>query len=325
MNPYEILGVSQSATKEEIEKAYKKLARKYHPDKNIGDPEAEKKFKEIQSAYDLITKGTPNQDAGFDPFSFFFSQDIFTQRERRGQSLKIQCSLEFMESILGGTKTITLTEKEPCTSCKGSGGDQSSRIQCEACHGNGKTSYNHGNVHIMNSCRMCQGIGFVYYKKCKDCESGYKKLKREVQFDFPAGCEDGDNFVIHGAGEQVPDGKNGDLYVIVYVKPDKIFRRDHKNLIVEVPILPSVAYIGGEIEVPLIKGTKTIAVPPLSTTGSKITVKKEGINFVGDLIVELKIVSSDKDDEELKKLYSEILKLEESSEINKFKEEIAKR
>jgi molecular chaperone DnaJ len=311
---YKILGVSKNATQDEIRKAYRELAKKYHPDVNPGNKEAEEKFKEINEAYEVLsdpekrknydTMGdaffTPQSEGGFgytysgkDFFSDLFGSsfsDIFSnffgfeskdkKRAYKGENVEIELMISFEDAVKGCTKTIELKNDYPCTSCGGTGLDRSEQIQCSDCNGTGLKSIRKGNLFIQTQCNSCNGLGYKNIKKCLDCQGrGYKFETSTLTVRIPAGVDNGHRLKVPGKGKPGRNGgKPGDLYINILVAPHPYFVREGNDIYVNLPLSITEATLGTKVEVPLPDGTKiNLTVPPLTQNGKKLRVPGKGI------------------------------------------------
>jgi molecular chaperone DnaJ len=280
---YEVLGVERNATDEEVKRAYRKLAVKFHPDKNPDDPHAEEKFKELGEAYDVLID--PDKRAAYDrfghaafaqggagfgggvfpdPFEIFrevfsgggFGGGIFetffgggqrAEDQRRGSDLRYDMPIKLEEAAFGAEKEIELAKLATCDKCNGSGAEPGSRtITCSTCGGRGQVISSRGFFHISQTCPRCSGAGEVVEKPCQKCrgEGRIEKLSR-VKLKIPAGIKEGSRLRSLGNGEAgTRGGPPGDLYVVIHVKEHKIFQRDGDDLYCDVPIPFSVATLG---------------------------------------------------------------------------------
>jgi molecular chaperone DnaJ len=318
---YKVLGVPKTATQDEIKKAYRKLARKYHPDANKGDSDAEERFKEISEAHDVLSDeksrkeydearslfrgGRPGGQGGFgfDLGDIFGSQgtgqtgagerlgDIFgglfgggrgrqTQRPRRGADIESEVTLTFGQSLDGLTLPLRLTSEAACPTCRGTGAKTGTvpRV-CPHCEGTGQESRNAGGFAFSEPCRQCHGRGLVVDDPCPTCKgSGRAPSTRTIQARIPAGVADGQRIRLKGKGAPgESSGPAGDLYVLVHVRPHKVFKRSGDNLTVMVPVTFPEAALGAEIKVPVHRGQPvTLRVPPGTPNGRTFRVQGRG-------------------------------------------------
>jgi len=328
---YEVLGVQKSVEPEEIKKAYRKLAAKHHPDKNPGDKTAEEKFKELGEAYEVLSdpqkraaydqyghaafdrRSSPfARGGGFhDPFDIFrevfgggnIFDDLFggersdPTQPRRGDDLRYDMEITFEEAVHGCEKEISVTKPERCEACQGSGAEPGSRTKaCPACGGRGQIINSRGIFSIAQTCPHCQGAGRVIERPCPACR-GAGRLERSspIKLRIPAGVDTGARLRSLGNGEAgVRGGPQGDLYVVLHVKPHAIFQRDGDDLLCEVPVSFVQAALGTEIEVPAIEGKAAIKVPPGTQPGAMFRLKGRGVKNVqgyghGDLHVRINV------------------------------------
>lgn len=294
---YELLGVARNATEDEIRQAFRRQALKWHPDRNPGNPEAEKKFKEISQAYEVLSnpekrqrydalgeeglRGVPHTDFSqesiediFERFSSIFGgspfEDIFNvtgrrgrTRRARGPSLRVEVEVSLEEVATGVKKTIPYVCPRPCEECGGSGARKGSRpVTCTTCEGNGQVVRSHGFFAIRHPCPSCGGEGRVVKDRCRPCGgAGVKQAKREVEVRIPAGVEDGMQLRLPGEGEAVRGGDPGDLFVLVRIRRHPVFERDGKDLAVTLPIPYPLAALGGEASVPTLEGKASLKIP----------------------------------------------------------------
>ena len=329
---YSILGVSNDASTDELKKAYRKLAMKYHPDQNKDNPEAEEKFKEVSHAYDILKDEQRRAAydrygmAAFDPamggaaggghpggdFSGFggaFS-DIFEDMfgdfmgggGRRGNTMRgsdVQYTLEITleEAFKGKEAKIKIPLNDACDLCSGSGAEPgtSSNTVCSTCDGAGRVRQQQGFFTIERACPTCQGEGNIIKNPCKKCAgTGRIRKDKTLKVKIPEGVESGRRIRLTGEGEAgLRGGPNGDLYVLLHVKPHKLFKRDAANLYCRVPITVTRAALGGEIEVPTIEGKRaTVKVPAGTQTGQQFRIKGKGMTILrsdsrGDMYIEI--------------------------------------
>lgn len=311
---YETLGVARSASDDEIKKAYRKLAMKYHPDRNQGDAEAENKFKEVQKAYDILSdkekRAAYDQygHAGVDPNGMgggfgggfggfgggaqgFDFGDIFSQmfggaagggRQQNYQGADLQYSVEITleEAAKGIKKRITVPTYEECNVCHGSGAKPgTSASTCSTCHGSGTIHVRQAIFQMQQTCPTCHGTGKEIKEPCVKCRGeGRVKTSKTVEVNIPAGIDDGQRIRLSGEGEPGQRGAPaGDLYVVVHVKAHKTFERNGLDLHCELPISFAVAALGGEVEVPTLDGKVKLSIPKETQTGRRMRVKGKGI------------------------------------------------
>jgi molecular chaperone DnaJ len=307
---YKTLGVSKKASEDEIKKAYRKLARKYHPDRNPGDEEAEEKFKEVSAAYDVL--GDPEKRKEYDEggvfagfgsggqapfgtgpggFGGFDFGDIFGSvfsrggrgaqpQQVRGRDLETEVALTFDQAINGAQVSVTVPKSSRCTTCRGSGAKPgTSPTTCPRCEGRGVESQGQGLFSISQPCPRCGGAGQVIEDPCPTCGgSGLTQQSKRYKVNIPAGVRNGTRIRLAGKGEDGPrGGPPGDLYVTTRVKPSPVFKRlDDGNLEVAVPISIPEALRGGTIEVPTLAGTKKIKVAAGTKHGTLQRLRGEG-------------------------------------------------
>ncbi|MFQ6069695.1 MAG: molecular chaperone DnaJ [Candidatus Aminicenantales bacterium] len=313
---YEILGISRGASEEEIKKAYRRMALKYHPDRNPGDKEAEEKFKEAAEAYSVLIDSEKRsvydrfgheglRGEGFTGFSGFNSSifedfedilgsffgfsfgDIFGRGERRqryspqrGRDLGLEVEITLEEAAFGVDKEIKLNRVELCGTCNGSGMKPGTRKAiCPQCEGRGQVRYSQGFFTISRTCSYCQGQGEIISSPCRDCQgSGKVRAKRTVKVRIPAGIDDGYKLRIGGEGEAGdPHAPRGDLYVLIRVKKHKFFEREGNNLHCEIPISFSQAALGARVEVPTLEEPETIKITPGTQPGDVFRLKGRGL------------------------------------------------
>jgi molecular chaperone DnaJ len=303
---YKALGVDKKASADEIKKAYRKLARQYHPDRNPDDAKAEERFKEVQHAYDVLSDpdkrkqydrgglfgpfggGPQGAGQGFDSAAF---GDIFSNifgggaaprgrpRAERGRDVEAEVGLSFEQSLKGVQVPVTLTTSATCPTCSGTGAKPGTAPKvCPRCNGRGIESQGQGLFSISQPCSQCGGSGAVIEDPCATCSgSGQVRKDRRLKVNVPAGVRDGSRVRIAGKGEQGRNGgPDGDLYVITRVSPSPVFKRKGDDVEVEVPITIPEALRGADVEVPTLSGRKTLRVPPGTRHGTLQRLRGEG-------------------------------------------------
>jgi molecular chaperone DnaJ len=294
-DPYKALGISRSATPEEIKKSYRALARKHHPDNNPDDPKAEDKFKEIQGAYDILSD--PEKKQAFDRGGFNLPggqnvpfdmgnlsdmlQDFLSGRRGgggpsrpqavRGNDLETQARITFAQSINGTEVSLPIPSQDPCPDCRGTGGKPGSAMRpCPDCSGQGVVMQSDGFFNSQVPCPRCHGAGRVPKDACPTCRgTGKRPGGTTLRVKIPAGMKDGGRIRVTGKGDAgAGGGPHGDLYVVVHVTPSRIFHRKGDNLEVELPITVSEALLGGEVRVPTLDGNKTLRLAPGTRHGT---------------------------------------------------------
>ncbi|UVK77812.1 MAG: chaperone protein DnaJ [Sodalis sp. Fse] len=335
---YEILGVSKNADEREIKKAYKRLAMKFHPDRNPGNAEAETKFKNIKEAYEILIdaqkRATYDQygHAAFEQsgagggassadFSDIFGDvfgDIFgggrRQRASRGVDLRYNIELTLEEAVRGVTREIRLPTLEKCDICHGSGAKRgTSAINCPTCRGQGQVQMRQGFFTVQQTCPTCQGQGKIIKEPCNRCHShGRIEKFKTLSVKIPAGIDTDDRIRLSGEGEAGEHGAPaGDLYVQIQVRKHPIFEREKNNLYCEVPINFAMAALGGEIEVPALDGRVKLKIPAETQTGKLFRMRDKGVKSVrggnqGDLLCRVIVETPVKLNERQKQLLQEL-------------------
>lgn len=309
---YEILGVKKDATADEIKKSYRRLAMKFHPDRNTDDAAAEEKFKEAKEAYEILkdadkraafdrfghdgVRGGPS-GGGFssEGFSDIFGDvfgDIFGGGGRRGASqvfrgadLGYELKLDLEGAIRGESVTIDVPTQVSCEDCGGSGAEKGTDpIRCTACNGAGQVRMQQGFFSIQQTCPACKGSGKTITDPCKTCRGrGRNSKTKTLNVKVPAGVDNGDRIRLSGEGEAGRNGgPAGDLYVEIRVEPHKIFERDGSDLSCDVPISFGTATLGGEVELPTLNGTVSLKIPPGTQSGKIFRLRGKGVATVRD-------------------------------------------
>ena len=307
---YEVLGLSRQASDEEIKKSFKKLAMKYHPDRNPDNPKAEDSFKEAKEAYEVLSDSNKRSAydqfghagvdqsvggggaQGFGDFGDAFGDifgDIFggkqSQRSNvyRGADLRYNMEIS-LENAAKGTETkIRVPVLSTCKSCNGSGAKKGTEpTTCQRCQGHGQVRMQQGFFSVQQTCPDCNGTGKTIKDPCQDCNgTGRVKESKTLSVKIPAGVDEGDRIRLSGEGEAgVNGGPSGDLYVVISLKEHTIFQRDGGNLHCEMPISFSTAALGGEIKIPTLDGTAKIKISPETQTGSVFRLRGKGIKPV---------------------------------------------
>ncbi len=312
---YEVLGVGSNASEEEVKRAYRKLAVKFHPDKNPDDPHAEEKFKELGEAYDVLMD--PDKRAAYDrfghaafaqgagvgrgfhdPFEIFrevfggggFGGGIFetffggtgarSEDRQRGSDLRYDMQIELEEAAFGVEKEIEIEKLDTCAKCHGSGSEQGSRtIRCPTCDGRGQVISSRGFFHVSQTCPRCRGAGEIIEKPCPKCHGeGRVEKPSRVKLKIPAGIREGARLRSSHNGEAgVRGAPPGDLYVVIHIKEHKIFQREGDNLYCEVPIPFTTAALGSEVPVPTLEGKAHLKLPAGTQSGQVFRLRGKGI------------------------------------------------
>jgi len=333
---YELLEIERGCSGSEIKKAYRKLALKFHPDRNQGDKDAEEKFKSVNEAYQVLSdtqkratydqygheglerqghSGFGNMDMG-DLNSIF--ESMFgggfggSSRQRSNAKYPIdsesEITLEFFEAVFGCEKEIKYSFKTPCEDCNGSGSKDGKTSTCSDCGGQGEVHYRQGFMTFAQTCPKCSGSGKVIKDRCKSCQAkGYKTKNATATVKIPAGIDHGNRIRVGGKGNKSKEQGVGDLYLLILVRDDKHFTRDGVDVYIEVPIFFTKAILGGVLKVPTIRGEKEIDIPPSVEDKKHFILRNEGIDDVhgrarGRQIVQIKIVYPKKLTDEQKEM-----------------------
>lgn len=343
---YEILGVGRNATQDELKQAYRKLAKKHHPDVNK-DPDAEERFKEINEAYAILSdekhrasydrygyagvEGIPI-DFDFSQFSDIFGGDFFSQffgfggmgqrrgrrSPRRGANLRYDLSLEFKQAAFGIEKEIEYSRLEACSQCNGSGAKPGTTpTQCPTCHGAGEVRQTRqtflGSMVNVTTCPTCRGRGEVINTPCQNCKgSGFVRKTIRRKISVPAGIDDGTQIRIAGEGEiGTNSGPRGDLYIVAHVKKHRFFNRRDQDILLDLSINVAQAALGAEVTVPTLDGEDKLRIPPGTQSGKVIRLRGKGVprlqrNGRGDELVIISVEIPRSLNSEQRKLFMEL-------------------
>jgi molecular chaperone DnaJ len=309
---YETLGVPKGASAEEIKKAYRRLARQYHPDRNPGDDAAEERFKQVGEAYEVLSDpekrkqydtfgqtfrpGQGPQAGGFEGFDFssagagFDLGDLFgglfnrgargPQAAVRGADVEVQVRISFPDSLQGATVKVPVDKANPCPTCRGSGAAAGTApVICPECKGRGVTSESQGFFSMSHPCARCGGAGTIIEHPCQTCHgAGRVRSTKTYQVRIPAGVRDGTRIKVKGKGEAAPrGGEPGDLYVVTRVADSPLFTRRGDDLVIDLPVTFAEASLGGQVDLPTPGGqTVRVKVPAGATDGKTLRVKGRG-------------------------------------------------
>lgn len=341
---YEILSVGRSASAGDIKKAYRKLAMKYHPDRNPDDKEAEEQFKSCTEAYEVLSdekkrkiydtyghdglknsgyRGPGSADDIFSSFGDIFG-DIFgfgggnRAGARRdgpipGNDLRYDVEVTFMEAVHGVSKEVQLTRRDTCWTCEGTGSRPGYQKQtCPSCNGRGQVVRSQGFFQMSSTCPQCHGEGAMVTNPCNDCHgTGLVEKTKKVALKIPAGVDTGARMRLRGEGEGGRrGGASGDLYVIVHVREHDFFKREGDTIYCRYPVSMAKAALGTTVEIPTVHGKKTLEIPAGSQSGQLFTLRNEGVPSLrgrsrGDMIVELQVMTPTNLCEEQKKMLRE--------------------
>lgn len=338
---YEVLEISKTSDSETIKKAFRKLALKYHPDRNQGNKEAEDKFKLINEAYQVLSdeqrrsvydrygkSGLEGGMGGFggfgadfdlgEIFSSFFGGDFGGQSKKRRSldkyplDFEISIGIEFNEAIFGIEKELEYKVKKPCVSCKGTGSKDGLHQTCPHCHGRGRISRQRGFMSFVQECPYCHGTGEVVKERCGKCSgAGYEEEKHNIKIDIPAGVDDGMRMRVGGKGNFSVDGGRGDLYVNISVEPDEHFVRNGNDVYIEIPVFFTQAALGESITIPTLKGTTELKLPVGTKDKQQFVFENEGVKSVnskkiGRLIAQISVQTPSKLNDEQRELLNKL-------------------
>ncbi|QDS34919.1 molecular chaperone DnaJ [Brevibacillus brevis] len=344
---YEVLGVAKDADADEIKKAYRKLARQYHPDVNK-EADAEEKFKEVKDAYDILSEPQkraqydrfghqdPNQGfggGGFDGSGMGGFGDIFDMffggggrrsnpnAPRKGSDLQFGLSIDFIDAIFGKETDVEIPKEAECDTCLGSGAKPGSGVDtCKTCSGTGQqevvANTPFGRIVNRRVCSTCEGKGKVVKEKCSTCRgNGRVKVRRKIHLNIPAGVDDGAQLRVTGEGEPGANGgPPGDLYVVLRVKTHEFFEREGNDIYCEVPLTYAQAALGDEIEVPTVDGRVKLKIPAGTQTETFFRLRGKGVphlrgNGRGDQHVKVRVITPTKLSDKQKELLRELAEL----------------
>ena len=326
---YDVLGVSKEVDSNSLKSAYRRLAMKYHPDRNPGDSEAEKKFKEISEAYEVLSnpenKAAYDQyghdaftgpgggqggfsegfGSGFGSFSDIF-EDFFgdatgqrnNERLKRGEDLKYEMSITLRDAYLGVKKEISYDTLVSCTSCSGTGSENKDGIgSCGSCRGSGRIRASQGFFTVERTCPACGGSGQVITDPCRECNGeGRQRKNKNIEVSIPAGVEEGSRIRLAGEGTAGQNGaEDGDLYIFISIVSHELFDRDGTNIFCNVPISIYEASLGGSVEVPTVSGGRAkVKIPAGTQSGDQLRLSGKGMPALrsvsfGDMIITLNV------------------------------------
>jgi molecular chaperone DnaJ len=343
---YEVLGVTRTASEQEIKSSYRKLAMQFHPDRNPDNPEAEDKFKEASEAYSVLIDsekrarydqfghaGVGNGGGGgFDPSTFTDFSDIFgdlfsdffggnagggrggRSRAHKGGDARADLTLTFEEAAFGKKTEIKIRRHETCEQCKGSGSAPGKGPSaCTTCAGHGQVRYQQGFFSIARTCPACGGMGKVVADPCTKCKGEGRQMKeRTVDVAAPPGVEDGTRMRYQEQGDAGANGgPPGDLYVVLHVKPHQFFEREGKDLFCSVPISFSQAALGAEITIPVLDGEYKLKIPEGTQSGTVLRLRGKGVASIrgggkGDLHVQVRVLTPSKLNKHQRELLTEL-------------------
>jgi molecular chaperone DnaJ len=343
---YEVLQVERNADDQALKASYRKLAMKYHPDRNPDDKQAEEMFKEAAEAYSVLSDaqkranydrfghagvdGPGGGAQGFDPSQFTDFNDIFGDffsdflggqrggqrgnRVRRGDDLRYDLELDFEDAVRGTAVDIQIPKLDLCTRCEGTGAEKEDGLTtCPTCRGRGEVLFQQGFLSIRRTCTTCSGRGQIVRRPCKECKGeGRLRSEKKLKVNIPAGVDTGTQLRLTGEGQASPNGgPPGDLYVVVRVKEHPIFDRNEYDLHCTVPVNVAQAALGTEVEIPTFDGMETVKIPEGSQSGAQLRLKNRGVQRVngsgrGDLFVHVEVKVPTKLSREQRKLFEQL-------------------
>lgn len=322
---YAILGVERDASEGDIKRAYKQMAKKYHPDLNPGDQAAEDRFKQVNEAYSVVGDAGRRQQydqfghaafeqgggGGFDFENFGFGsifEDIFggifdsprgggRRRQRRGEDMAVELTIDFMEAVHGCSKEVAVERIDRCPLCGGSGEkENASRVRCPECEGQGKIHFRQGFFTIAKACPRCHGEGIIIQNPCDDCKGhGLVAKVKKLTVTIPKGVYTGARLRLEGEGNAGPRGaERGDLHVVIQVRNHELFQRKDDHILFELPVSFPQAALGTDLKVPTVHGEETVTIKPGTQSGDVIQLKNRGVDNIrghgrGDQVIQIHV------------------------------------